>query len=141
MPLVSHTHGGNTSVDFDPKLISYTLEHRGCGIRAASYEISPQSWLPEACVWLRTEFGSRKIWVHSFAHCFAAEDLRFSNRLEADGWALSAAKTIIDRAIDTSQLRTLGRSLQGSPGLSRLLGAARHSMAKLKRLSRQRAPH
>lgn len=128
-------------MDFDTNLISYTLEHRGCGIRAASYEIGPQSWLPEACVWLRTEVGSRKLWVHSFAHCFAAEDLRFSNRLEADGWALSAAKTIIDRAIDTSQRRTLSRSAPGTPGLSRLLGAARHSMSKLKCLSRQRSPH
>lgn len=128
-------------MDFDTNLISYTLEHRGCGIRAASYEIRPQSWLPEACVWLRTEVGSRKLWVHSFAHCFAAEDLTFSNRLEADGWALSAAKTIIDRAIDTSQRRPLSRTVSGTPGLSRLLGAARDSMSKLRRLSRQQSPH
>jgi hypothetical protein len=131
----------NISVDFDTTVISHTLEHRGCGIRAASYEISPQSWLPEACVWLHTEFGNRKIWVHSFAHCFAAEELRFSNRLEADSWALSAAKAIIDRAMETSQLRAFRRSVRSAPRLFRLLGVARYSISKLKRFSRQRAPY
>ena len=68
------------SIDFDPDLISHTLEYRGCGIRAASYELRAQSWLPEACVWLHTEGGQRKMWIHSFAHCFAAEELTFQNK-------------------------------------------------------------
>ena len=92
------------SLDFDNDLISHTLEYRGCGIRAASYEVQAQSWLPEACVWLHTEEGHRKIWVHSFSHCFSADELTFPNKFDADHWALDAAKSIIDRALDLSQL-------------------------------------
>jgi hypothetical protein len=128
-------------MDFDTNLISHTLEHRGCGIRAASYEISPRSWLPEACVWLQTESGHRKIWVHSFAHCFAAENLTFPNQLDADSWALGAAKAIIDRALETSQLRTLTRSVCRLPRLSGVIGMARYSISKLRRFSRQRTSH
>jgi hypothetical protein len=87
-------------VDFDDSLVSNTLEHRGCGIRAASYEVAPTRWQPEACMWVRMETGARKIWVHSFAHCFAAEQLTFGNKIDADSWALVAAKSIIDRAVD-----------------------------------------
>jgi hypothetical protein len=79
---------------------SHSIQHRGCGVRAASYSVGPKAWLPEACVWLETEAGSRRIWVHSFAHCFDAEKLTFPNKLDADGWALVAARTIIDRALE-----------------------------------------
>ena len=92
------------SMDFDPDLISQTLEYRGCGIRAASYELRPQSWLPEACVWLHTDAGHRKIWVHSFAHCFGAEDLTFADKIDADHWALEAARSIVDRALELTPL-------------------------------------
>lgn len=105
------------------ELISQNLEHRGCGIRAASYEICPESWLPEACVWLQTETGQRKVWVHSFAHCFAAEDLMFSNQLEADSWALAAAKKIIDRALEEDDLATMlpaTKSMGAFSGLRRI---------------------
>jgi hypothetical protein len=77
-----------------------SIQHRGCGIRAASYSVGPKAWLPEASVWLQTETGLRRIWVHSFAHCFDAEKLTFPNKLDADGWALTAARTIIDRALE-----------------------------------------
>jgi hypothetical protein len=87
-------------MDFDESLFSHTLEHRGCGIRAASYEVRPQSWLPEACVWLQTETGRRKLWVHSFAHCFASEELTFQSQFDADSWALLTARSIIDRALE-----------------------------------------
>jgi hypothetical protein len=87
-------------VEFDESLIGNTLEHRGCGIRAASYEVAPTRWLPEACMWVRMETGARKIWVHSFAHCFAAEHLTFASKVDADTWALVAAKSIIDRAVE-----------------------------------------
>ena len=75
-----------------------SINHPGCGIRAASYPVGPQSWLPEACVSLATEFGWRRLWVHSFAHCFGAEKLTFPSKLDADSWALGAARKIIDRA-------------------------------------------
>jgi len=74
-------------------------EHRGCNIRVASYEVRPQTWIPEACVSLETDLGSRKLWVRSFAHCFASEHVTFGNRTEADHWALSAAQAIIDKAL------------------------------------------
>jgi hypothetical protein len=80
--------------------VSGSLRHRGCGIRAASYSVGPQSWLPEACVWLETEAGLRKLWVRSFAHCFNAEKLTFPSKLDADSWALGAARAIIDRALE-----------------------------------------
>lgn len=81
-------------------LSNFSVDHRGCGIRAASYSVGPEAWLPEACVWLQTDTGLRRIWVHSFAHCFAAEKLTFANKVDADGWALVAAKIIIDRALE-----------------------------------------
>jgi hypothetical protein len=77
-----------------------SVNHRGCGIRAASYEIAPQAWLPEACVWLRTEVGLRKLWIHSFAHCLGAEKLTFTSKFDADNWALVAAQKVIDRALE-----------------------------------------
>jgi hypothetical protein len=80
--------------------LSHSVNHRGCGIRAASYPVAPEKWLPEACVWLQTEAGACRVWVHSFAHCFDAEKLTFPNKLDADGWALGAARTIIDRAFE-----------------------------------------
>lgn len=82
------------------EVLVHPVQHRGCGIRAASYAVGPQSWLPEACVWLETERGLRRLWVHSFAHCFDADKLTFPSKLDADSWALGAARTIIDRALE-----------------------------------------
>ena len=82
------------------EVVVHPIKHRGCGIRAASYAVGPQSWLPEACVWLQTETGSHRLWVHSFAHCFDADKLTFPSKLDADSWALGAAQTIIDRALE-----------------------------------------
>ena len=80
-----------------------SVNHRGCAIRAASYAVGPESWLPEACVSLRMETGIHKLWLRSFAHCFDAEKLTFRNKLDADSWALGAARTIIDRALEEPQ--------------------------------------
>jgi len=77
----------------------FSMEHRGCNIRLASYEVCPKTWIPEACVSLNTNLGSRKLWVRSFAHCFASENVTFTNRTEADHWAVSAAQAIIDKAL------------------------------------------
>ncbi len=125
-------------VEFDESLINNTLEHRGCGIRPASYEVSPTRWLPEACVWVHLETGARKIWVHSFAHCFAAEQLTFSNKLDADSWALGAAKSIIDRAVDRSDSCTQSKTGPRTNYLSRLWSLTRRSLSvrDLSKLSR-----
>lgn len=122
-------------MDFEAELISQTLEHRGCGIRAASYEICPESWLPEACVWLQTETGQQKVWVHSFAHCFAAEDLMFSNQQEADSWALAAAKKIIDRALE-DELATVLSPAQSPRALSGLRRIGKYSLFPFNRFYR-----
>jgi hypothetical protein len=123
-------------MDFEAELISHTSEHRGCGIRAASYEIRPCSWLPEACVWLQTEGGRRKIWVHSFAHCFAAEDLTFSTQLDADCWALVAAKKIIDRALEECAMAAL--PARRARSLSRLWRVGNGSLFAFYRFRRRR---
>ncbi|HVO91991.1 MAG TPA: hypothetical protein VMT22_04085 [Terriglobales bacterium] len=124
-------------MDFDEDLISHTLEHKGCGIRAASYEVRPRSWLPEACVWLQTEYGYRKLWIHSFAHCFAAEDLTFPNQLDADSWALLAAKSIIDHALEHLNPAALSEAKRRRP-FSRAWSAARYTMFNLAHLPRLR---
>ena len=85
------------------ELILDCMKHRGCGIRAASYEIAPQTWSPEACLWLPTENGLRRMWIHSFAHCLGAEQLTFDSKLKADQWALVAARAIVDRALDDAE--------------------------------------
>lgn len=120
------------------ELLFDAVKHRGCGIRAASYEIGPQAWLPEACVWLQTEAGLRRLWVHSFAHCLNAEKLTFTSKLDADNWALVAAQKIIDRALEQ-----LGRVVySGAPDslesahsrVSRLARQARSVLSRFKRL-------
>jgi hypothetical protein len=116
-------------VKFDDSLVSNTLEHRGCGIRAASYEVVPTRWLPEACVWVRMETGARKIWVRSFAHCFAAEHLTFSNKLEADSWALVTAKSIIDRAVEQPDSSIDFRTGTKANKFSRIWRSTRSSLA------------
>lgn len=115
-------------MEFDQSLVSNTLEHRGCGIRAASYEVEPTRWLPEACVWVRLETGARKIWVHSFAHCFAAEQLTFTNKLDADNWALVAAKSIIDRAFEQLDACSPTQAGRRVTYFSRLCSVTRRSL-------------
>lgn len=86
-------------MNFDTGLILRSKEHRGCDIRAASFKVGPRSWVPEACVLMPIDGGAMKLWVRSFAHCFAAENVTFSNKIEADNWAFSAARAIIDKAL------------------------------------------
>ena len=116
-------------MEFDQSLISNTLEHRGCGIRAASYEVEPTRWLPEACVWVRMETGARKMWVHSFAHCFAADQMTFANKLDADSWALVVAKTIIDRAFEQLDYPRQNQKGPRADYLSRLWSLTRRSFS------------
>lgn len=124
--------GWRVGVEFDESLISHTLEHRGCGIRAASYEVAPTRWLPEACVWVHMESGARKMWVHSFAHCFAAEQLTFANKLDADNWALVAAKSIIDRAVEQLDSSTQNRTGPRTKVFSRFWSLTRRSLGRAK---------
>lgn len=108
-------------------------EHRGCGIRAVSYKAGPKSWIPEACVWLQTDSGARKVWVRSFAHCFASENVTFPNKIEADNWALNAARAIIDKALPDFEAHASPRIPLHTGHLDRLLVMARRPLAVLRR--------
>lgn len=79
--------------------ILYTKEYRGCGIRAVSYKTGANEWVPEACFWLRTGHGLRRLWIASFAHCFARPDLTFPRKIDADAWAFRVARELIDRTL------------------------------------------
>jgi hypothetical protein len=89
----------NSFMTTEPGWIFRTKEYRGCGIRAASYEVGSRGWVPEACFWLYTDRGWRQLWINSFAHCLAAPNLTFPNKLEADACAFSLARRLIDRAL------------------------------------------
>jgi len=118
-----------------------SMQHRGCGIRAASYAVGPQSWLPEACVWLETESGLRRLWVRSFAHCFGAEKLIFPNKTDADSWALGAAQTIIDRALEqlTTAISPVSAESAKAPSSRwRLAGSSSRLFERLKRFRSSR---
>ncbi len=74
-------------------------EYRGCGIRVVSYQASANEWVPEACFWLRTRDGLRRLWIASFSHCFARPGLRFAEKIDADSWAFRLARELIDRTL------------------------------------------
>jgi len=113
------------------ELILDSMKHRGCGIRAASYEVTPRAWLPEACVWLQTETGLRRLWIHSFAHCFDAEKLTFTNKFEADDWALVAARAIVDRALDNAEFASAPRAASAAKRSASMWQLARYSTLAL----------
>ncbi len=113
------------------ELVIDSVKHRGCGIRAASYEVAPQAWLPEACVWLQTESGLRRLWIHSFAHCFDADKLTFTNKFEADDWALVAARAIVDRALDDAEFIATPRAMNAAKRSGSKWQLARYSTLAL----------
>jgi hypothetical protein len=115
-------------------LIFRVKEHRGCGIRAASYAAGPQTWIPEACVSLRIDDGSRKVWLRSFVHCFASEHVTFRNKLEADNWAFDAARAIIDRALPEFDPISSSRVPLCTNRMSKLVGLARRPLGVLRRM-------
>jgi hypothetical protein len=81
------------------------LYHEHQYFRVASYKFARKQ-VP-SIVSLNTDLGSRKLWVRSFAHCFASENVTFDNRNEADHWALTAAQAIIDKALPEFSAATL----------------------------------
>ena len=74
-------------------------EYRGCGIRVVSYQTGVNEWVPEACFWLRTRYGLRRLWIASFAPCFARPGLTFAEKIDADIWAFRLARELIDRTL------------------------------------------
>jgi hypothetical protein len=105
-----------------------TKEHKGCGIRAASYQIKPGKWVPEASFSVYTESRWLQLWIQSFTHCFSMQELTCSNKIEADNWAFRMARTVIDRILPEFE-----RDERSSKAKSRLVtrftkmwGIARH---------------
>ncbi|HEY6366965.1 MAG TPA: hypothetical protein VI585_19465 [Candidatus Binatia bacterium] len=74
-----------------------TQEYKGCGIRAASYKVGPEDWVPEACFWVHSKNGWTRMWVNSFAHFFEVYDLTFANETDADTCAFTLARRLIDK--------------------------------------------
>jgi hypothetical protein len=106
-------------------------EHRGCGIQPASFKAGPKNWIPEACVSLQTDSGAKRLWVRSFVHCFASENVSFPNKIEADNWAMDAARAIIDKALPDFEPIGSPRTPLYTPKLQRLLRLARRPLAVL----------
>ena len=122
-------------------LILRAEEHRGCGIRAASYKVGPLTWIPEACVRLETDDGARRLWVHSFAHCFASENVTFANKIEADIWAFNAARAIIDKALPEFDPPTSPRVRLRASYLRRLVVSVGQRFSTLRRISKFARPY
>jgi len=72
-------------------------EYKGCGIRAFSYQARPGDWVPEACFWLYTADGWRRLWIKSFEQFFAGPHITFPSQKEADDFAFRLARLLIDR--------------------------------------------
>ena len=115
-------------------------EHRGCDIRAASYRVGPQTWIPEACVSLQTDDGATRVWVRSFAHCFMSENVTFSNKIEADNWAFNAAQTIIDKALPDFDPPPAPRVSLRTSRVSRFFALARWRFASFRQIRKFRHP-
>jgi hypothetical protein len=115
-------------------------EYKGCGIRAFSCQATSGDWVPEACFWLYTADGWRRLWIKSFERFFFAQDLTFRSQKEADDFAFHLARRLIDKT-----LTDLGEStLEATPvtaDLSKRWGIRRHpfSIAKIIRQFRKRA--
>ena len=78
----------------------FTLrEYKGCGIQPASLSRGPNDWLPEACFWLHTDTGWRRLWVASFTHCLPGAEMTFPSQIDADGWAFHLARQLIDKIL------------------------------------------
>lgn len=122
----AHFYEGHI-VNFAEELVVASMKHRDCGIRTASYEVAPHAWLPEACVWLQTESGLRRLWIHSFAHCFDANKLTFTNKVEADTWAVGAARAIVDRALDKAEFTTASRAAKAAKPFASMWQLRRYS--------------
>lgn len=76
-----------------------TREYKGCDIHAASFKSGARDWTPQACFWIDTENGPRRVWTASFAHCFGFQELAFRSKIEADNCAFRLARTLIDKTL------------------------------------------
>jgi hypothetical protein len=79
-----------------------------------------------------------RLWVRSFAHCFRSENLTFSNKIEADNWALNAAQAIIDKALHEFEPPTSPRVPLRTSYASRFFAIARGRFPSFRRIHKFR---
>jgi len=129
---VTHVMHPQLKHNNDHNGIFRTAEHRGCRIRAASYQVKPGKWVPEAAFWIYTEAGWRQLWLQSFAHYFSIIEFTCANKIEADTWALRMARTVIDRALPEFDRHEPPRPVKTSflAGLAKLRNLLRHPTAR-----------
>jgi hypothetical protein len=106
-----------------------TQEYKGCGIRAASYKVGPEDWVPEACFWVRTKRGWTRMWINSFAHFFEIPELTFSSETDADACAFRLARRLIDKTLPDMNSPISRRRGTRAAYLSRILQIARRSLS------------
>jgi hypothetical protein len=106
-------------------VIFRTREYKGCAIRAASYQVGPESWAPEACFSHYTENGWRQLWVQSFWHLFGPQNLIFPTQKDADNYAFRLAGSLIDKIQPDFQEPVSGRIFPFTRRHRRGLNAAR----------------
>lgn len=115
----------------DTGRILNTKEYRGCGIRAVSYKTGANDWVPQACFWLHTNRGRRRLWIASFAHCFARPDLTFAKKIDADNWAFRLARELIDRTLPEFTDLTENTDNQQNNCISKVLKIVRRPLSAI----------
>jgi hypothetical protein len=106
-----------------------TQEYKGCGIRAASYKVGPEDWVPEACFWVRSKNGWTRMWVNSFAHFFEVYDLTFSSEMDADTCAINLARRLIDKTQHDLNSSISLNTRKRAASILRMLQIARQSLS------------
>jgi hypothetical protein len=116
-------------------------EYKGCGIRAFSCQANSGDWVPEACFWLYTADGWRRLWIKSFERFFFAQDLTFRSQKEADDFAFHLARRLIDKTLTDLEESTAPKTTPVTEDLSKTWETWRppFSIARIIRQFRNRA--
>jgi hypothetical protein len=117
-----------------------TQQYKGCGIRAASYKIGPEDWVPEACFWVRSKNGWTRMWVNSFAHFFEVYDLTFASETDADTCAFNLARRLIDKTQHDLNSPISLNTRRRAASILKMLQIARQSLSihRVRKSSRRR---
>jgi hypothetical protein len=117
-----------------------TTEHRGCGITAASYRSGNGDWIPEACFWLITEVGWRRLWINSFSHYFGPREATFKSKIEADNCALRIARTLIDKTLPEFDMPSSISLPSSTSYFAKIIAIARRPISTLSRIKKFKYP-
>jgi hypothetical protein len=122
----------------EPGWIFRTKEYRGCGITAASYRTGSGNWIPEACFWVYTGSGWRRLWVNSFALCLGGQEVSYPSKIEADNCALRMARALIDRTLPEFDMPSYVSPPSSTNYLAKMMGIARRPLSALGRMKQLR---